>query len=183
MGSSAADSRRPRAGCARRCAPALAASQPSGALTGIALPVVKRRHAVSHTTDVSAGRGFSRVDPAPRESPVPASRRAHVGANTRHCSASLVRLDLVLPLRCVHRLGSAVMSHPAAFGGSADRGSARCLHDLQQSRRSRCDPDQGSATRSAAARAGVPSEIDCTAGWWIAGRSWRWHRAPSRYGG
>ena len=24
----------------------------------------------------------------------------------------------------------------------------------------------------------APTEINCTAGWWIAGRSWRWRRAP-----
>ena len=33
-----------------------------------------------------------------------------------------------------------------------------------------------SPTRSAAPRAGSRREIDCTAGWWIVGRSWRWHR-------
>jgi len=34
------------------------------------------------------------------------------------------------------------------------------------------------STRSVAPRGGSGREIDCTAGWWNAGRSWRWHRPP-----
>jgi hypothetical protein len=40
-------------------------------------------------------------------------------------------------------------------------------------------PSLAASTRSAATRAGSPTEIDSQAGWWIVGRSWGWHRRSS----
>jgi len=87
------------------------------------------------------------------------------------------------PAVASHRIAShRIASHRVASRGHANaqrRGAERQPRGRCFARSSATDLRRGvsrSSTRSAAARAGSPSEIDCTAGWWVVGESWRWHR-------
>jgi hypothetical protein len=82
----------------------------------------------------------------------PGRRRAHIREALRRRDAERDELAGSVARRLAgHRVTAATLRKPGACSAST-------------------------TTRSAAPRAGSRREIDCTAGWWIAGRSWRWRR-------